>query len=109
MAVLEFARQGGAAIYNVQSVVSFHGILSTVVAEGVENAYSPTRVAVYHGAADSTVTLADVDALRGNLEATGTHWEVVIYAHASTALPTRWREKITLSTMNTQNSAPGWL
>lgn len=89
-AVLELARSGEA----LRGFVSFHGGLQTPSGQD----YSRTRgaVAVYHGSADTAITMAQFAALAESLEAAGVAHEMTTYGgapHAFTVFGSdRYRE-----------------
>lgn len=75
-AVLELARSG----IDLQGFASFHGGLSTPAGQG----YAETRgmVLVYHGSADTAITLQDFAALGEQLESAGVPHEMTSYGGA---------------------------
>jgi len=77
-ATLELARSGAAE--DVVAYTTFHGGLSTP--EGQSWQGVDAFVLVAHGGADSSITLADVAELGGELEAADTPYEIQIYSGA---------------------------
>lgn len=89
-AVLELARSGAP----LKGFASFHGGLTSP--EGQTYAATQGRVMVYHGSADSAITLEQFAALATELEARGVAHEMVTYGgapHAFTVFDSpRYRE-----------------
>lgn len=77
--VLELARSGAA----VRSVTSFHGLLGTHAPAIKGNV--PARIAVWTGGEDPYAPLADVDALRAELDAAGADYQLTVFAKAAHA------------------------
>jgi dienelactone hydrolase len=77
-ATLEIARSGEAD--DVVGYGSFHGGLATPEGESWQGVETP--LLVMHGGADTSVTMDEVAALVGELEAAGTPYEVQIYSGA---------------------------
>lgn len=77
-AVLELARSGEGE--DVVGYATFHGGLSTPEGQSYEGVEAP--ILIMHGGADSSVTMDDVTALWEELEASGTPYEIEIYAGA---------------------------
>lgn len=75
-AVLEMARSGAEA----QAFVTFHGGLSTP--EGQDYSKTKGSIIVFHGTADSAITMQDFAALAAELETSGIHHEMVTYSGA---------------------------
>jgi dienelactone hydrolase len=75
-AVLEMARSGSEA----KAFVTFHGGLATP--EGQDYSKTAGSVFVFHGTADSAITMEDFGALAAQLEAAGVHHEMVTYSGA---------------------------
>jgi dienelactone hydrolase len=71
--VLELARSGA----DVQSVVSFHGMLNTQLP--AQPGAVKAKVLVLTGARDPYVPLAHVDGFREEMSAAGADWQVTIY------------------------------
>lgn len=89
-AVLEFARSGA----NLKGFVTFHGGLATP--EGQNYSQTQGNILVFHGAADTSVTMDDFVALNQTLETAGIPNEMVVYSgapHAFTVFGSdRYRE-----------------
>jgi len=75
-AVLEMARSGAEA----KAFVTFHGGLSTP--EGQDYSKASGSVVVFHGTADSAITMEDFASLAAELESTGVDHEMVTYSGA---------------------------
>jgi dienelactone hydrolase len=73
MTVLELARSGA----DLRAAVSYHGILTTHAR--AEPGTIPGQVVVYCGAADPYAPLADVDALRDEMQRAGARYQVTIF------------------------------
>ena len=89
-AVLEMARSGEPAM----GFVTFHGGLSTP--EGQDYSQTKGSIMIFHGSADSAITLEDFAGLAAELEKTGVEHEMVTYSgtpHAFTVFGSkRYRE-----------------
>lgn len=84
-AVLEQARAG----VNLKGFVTFHGGLSTP--EGQDYSKAQGQVLIFHGSADSSITLQDFAALANELEQQGVSHEMITYGgapHAFTVFDT---------------------
>lgn len=77
-ATLEAARSAGAE--DVIGYATFHGGLQTPEGQSWEGVSTPLLIA--HGGADTSVTMEHVTALAGELEASGTPYEIQIYSGA---------------------------
>jgi dienelactone hydrolase len=75
-AVLEAARAGA----NAKAFVTFHGGLTTPQGQDYTMAKAP--VIVFHGTADSAITMADFAKLADELENTGVAHEMITYSGA---------------------------
>ena len=75
-AVLEFARAGAP----LKGFATFHGGLSTP--EGQDYANAKGQVLVFHGTADSAITMDDFAALAKELEGAGVAHEMITYSGA---------------------------
>ena len=73
-AVLEMARSGEPAM----GFVTFHGGLSTP--EGQDYSQTKGSIMIFHGSADSAITLEDFAGLAAELEKTGVEHEMVTYS-----------------------------
>jgi dienelactone hydrolase len=78
-AVLEFARAGAP----LDGFASFHGGLATP--EGQDYSRTKGRVMVYHGSADSAISMQDFAALADALESAGVGHEMTTYGGAEHA------------------------
>lgn len=89
-AVLEFARSGA----NMKGFVTFHGGLKTP--SGQSHADTKGKVLVFHGTADTAITMDQFAALANELEKYGVSHEMITYGgapHAFTILGgSRYRE-----------------
>lgn len=90
-AVLEMARAGEPAV----GFVTFHGGLATP--EGQDYSKTKGGIMVFHGSADTAITLEDFAGLAGQLEKAGIEHEMVTYSgapHAFTVFGTKnYREQ----------------
>lgn len=75
-AVLEFARSGAA----MKGFVSFHGGLATP--EGQDYTRTKGKILVFHGTADSNITMTDFAQLAKDLEGQGVTHEMITYGKA---------------------------
>ena len=75
-AVLELARSGE----ELKGFASFHGGLSTP--EGQDYSETAGKVLVYHGTADTAITMADFAALADEMETAGVDHEMTTYSGA---------------------------
>lgn len=75
-AVLEMARSGAEA----KAFITFHGGLSTP--EGQDYSKTAGSIVVFHGTADSAITMEDFASLAAELETTGVDHEMVTYSGA---------------------------
>ncbi len=75
-AVLEQARSGA----NLKGFVTFHGGLSTP--EGQDYSKTTGQLLIFHGSADSNITLQDFAALASELEKQGVTHEMTTYSGA---------------------------
>ena len=75
-AVLEQARSGA----NLKGFVTFHGGLSTP--EGQDYSKTKGQILIFHGSADSNITLQDFAALASELELQGVTHEMTTYSGA---------------------------
>ena len=79
-AVLEMARAG----MDMQGFVTFHGGLSTP--EGQDSSKTKAPVLVFHGTADTAITMNDFASLANELEAANVAHEMISYGGAPHAL-----------------------
>ncbi len=90
-AVLELARSGAA----LKGFVSFHGGLSTPENQDYSNVHGD--VIIFHGTADTSVTMEDFADLAARMEGQGVHHEMTTYSgapHAFTVFGSeRYREE----------------
>ena len=90
-AVLEMARSGAKA----KAFVTFHGGLATP--EGQDYSKTAGSIYVFHGTADTAITMEDFASLAAQLENTGVNHEMVTYSgapHAFTVFGSeRYREE----------------
>lgn len=77
-ATLELARSGQAD--NVAGYATFHGGLSTPEGQSYPSGTPP--ILVMHGGADTSITIDDVAALSGELEAANVSYEIEVYSGA---------------------------
>ena len=77
-AALELARSGAAE--NVKGYVTFHGGLATPEGQSYPKSTPPLLIA--HGGADTSITMGEVAALSGELEAAGVRYEINVYSGA---------------------------
>jgi len=75
-AVLELARSGAP----LKGFVTFHGGLATP--EGQDYSKTRGRVLVFHGEADTAITMEDFEQLRSELEQSGVKHEMITYEGA---------------------------
>lgn len=75
-AALEMARAGA----SVQGFATFHGGLATP--EGQDYSKTTGKIMVFHGTADTAITMADFGALAAELEKVGVAHEMVTYSGA---------------------------
>jgi dienelactone hydrolase len=75
-AVLELARSGA----TLQGFATFHGGLKTPEGQNYENAQAP--IIVFHGSADTAITMNDFSNLAKELEQAGIKHEMISYGGA---------------------------
>lgn len=74
--VLELARSGA----ELQAVISFHGLLTTHAPARPGNVHA--RIAVWSGGRDPYAPVAELDALRDELDAAGADYQITLFAQA---------------------------
>ena len=93
-AVLELARSGKGKPERVKGYATFHGGLKTPGGQSYPKDSPPILIA--HGAADTSITMADVVGLSAELEQVGVPYQIQVYSgapHAFTVFGTeRYRE-----------------
>lgn len=72
--VLELARSGA----DLQVVVSYHGLLTTH--DPARPGQVPARISVWSGGRDPYVPVADLESLRGELDAAGADYQITLFA-----------------------------
>lgn len=75
-AVLELARSGA----DLKGFVTFHGGLGTP--EGQDYSHTKGRLLIFHGTADTAITMDDFSRLAGELEQAGVQHEMITYSGA---------------------------